>query len=979
NKLDLLSRLKATIKHQHVPEVAIPASFDVVRIAISSSDLLDAGFSILSHLTKRLILQDHHSILASQGNQTYSCIVDRLGDTRDRVRSRALQSLVDFWSVSPTDVEQVIRDIALASKVSKAKEAGMQWILKMNKEHGLHFRSFVPKIVECLADVDGSVRQTAETTTIELFEHTSDRAKSDLKRQLQQNDVQKSIVEYIYSQLGLSMPLEAELSSSTHSEKSEAPMKKTKVPMKKAEAPMKKAEASMKKAEVPMKKTEAPIKKIEAPNRTRASSTSTTAHSKAPTPVSSASESEADHLEPLNIHTSRELEDAFRDMAAHFEGKESEHNWTHREKSILKLRRITKGNSPYDFTTTYLVGIKALLEGILKTVNSLRTTLSNAGCLLVQDIATATKSGIDNMVEILLQSLIKLCGGTKTISAQNGKVTVNTIIANVTYSARLTQHIWNACQDKNVRPRTYATGWLRTLIRKHSHHKSVLEHANGLDLIEKCIKRGLNDPNPDVRKSMRPTYWAFSRVWSDRSDGIMASLDAKQQAQLLEHPSNPDPDKVPAPVAEKATTKVAPLKETIATRMKAKLAELKRPDSAQPSPARASTVAPRPATSMATSSKAMPSLSKSLPQTGTLSSAPVRPTRQTRKAPIPRKASSPKLDGKSPQPKADSSKPKADSPKPKVDSPKPKADSPKPKADSPKPKVDGPKPEANSSKPKLYNPKRKVDSPKDKVDYPKDKVDSPKSKVDSPNSKVDSPKDKVDSPDLTAKENVAPSVTLPRTADHIPVVSANDTSLSATGNKFSQAQSMVQDMGLRIFEDPGMLTLNVAKTRQAPRPTVLEEIPVNNYTFNGSKILQSGISRLQSGTLDILGFKKLQNFIKSDDVIWQDGSFDYLLLTLLVCLESPNSPMRGQLLLTIRMMLFEHRELFSTFYPRALCAFLYAHRFCTSSSHLACGLAEACEDIVVYTEYPEDCIDSILDLIETEPINEEGTRTISMG
>ena len=131
NKLDLLSRLKATIKHQHVPEVAIPASFDVVRIAISSSDLLDAGFSILSHLTKRLILQDQHSILASQGNQTYSCIVDRLGDARDRVRSRALQSLVDFWSVSPTDVEQVIRDISLASKVSKTKEAGMQWILKV--------------------------------------------------------------------------------------------------------------------------------------------------------------------------------------------------------------------------------------------------------------------------------------------------------------------------------------------------------------------------------------------------------------------------------------------------------------------------------------------------------------------------------------------------------------------------------------------------------------------------------------------------------------------------------------------------------------------------------------------------------------------------------------------------------------------------------------------------------------------------------
>ena len=374
----------------------------------------------------------------------------------------------------------------------------------MNKEHGLQFRTFVSKIVECLEDVDGSVRETAKITIIELFEyadpyipsiirvstltlldrHASDRARSDLKKHLQQHNIQKSIVAYLSSQLGFSMPPEAELSSSTHSQKSEAPTKKT-----------------------------------EAPNKTQTFVTSTTIRSKPPTPVPSASESEADQLEPLHIYTSRELEDAFRDMAVHFEGKESEQNWTHREKSILKLRRITKGNSPQDFTTTYLVGIKAFLEGILKTVNSLRTTVSTNGCHLVQDIAVAAKSGIDNMVEILLQSLIKLCGGTKTITAQKGRTTVNAIIANVTYNARLTQHIWNACQDKNVRPRTYATGWLKTLITKHSHHKSILEHANGLDLIEKCIKRGLSDPNADVRKNMRATYWAFSRVWSDRSDG----------------------------------------------------------------------------------------------------------------------------------------------------------------------------------------------------------------------------------------------------------------------------------------------------------------------------------------------------------------------------------------------------------------------------------------------------------------------------
>lgn len=226
-----------------------------------------------------------------------------------------------------------------------------------------------------------------------------------------------------------------------------------------------------------------------------------------------------DELEPLFIGSVRDLEDVFREMTPHFEGKESEQNWSRREKGILKLRRITKGNCPQDFVIAYLAGVKGLLDGILKAVNSLRTTVSTNGCNLIQEIAKAVGAGLDSMVEILLQSLIKLCANTKKITAANGDVTVNAVFAHVTYNVRLAQHIWGACQDKNVQPRTYATGWLKTIITKHRHHKGTLEHAGSLDLIEKCIKLGLVDRDPKVRESMRPTFWAFARLWSERSEG----------------------------------------------------------------------------------------------------------------------------------------------------------------------------------------------------------------------------------------------------------------------------------------------------------------------------------------------------------------------------------------------------------------------------------------------------------------------------
>jgi CLIP-associating protein 1/2 len=229
-------------------------------------------------------------------------------------------------------------------------------------------------------------------------------------------------------------------------------------------------------------------------------------------------EAKVESVDPAYVNTQRELDETLKEMHPFFEGKESEANWLKREQSCTKLRRLNAGNAPTDYHDAFLVGIKSLLDGILKAVNSLRTSLSKEGCSVVQEIAKTAGTGLDPMVEILLQNLVKLCGGTKKISSQNGNLTVDIIISKVSYNIRIMQHIWLACQDKNVQPRTYATGWLKTLLKKESHHKAHLEHSGGLDLIEKCIKKGLADPNPGVRENMRSTYWAYAQIWPAKSE-----------------------------------------------------------------------------------------------------------------------------------------------------------------------------------------------------------------------------------------------------------------------------------------------------------------------------------------------------------------------------------------------------------------------------------------------------------------------------
>jgi CLIP-associating protein 1/2 len=219
----------------------------------------------------------------------------------------------------------------------------------------------------------------------------------------------------------------------------------------------------------------------------------------------------------MYVNTNRELDDIFKEMAWYFEGKESEQNWFKREQSMTTLRRLVAGNVPSDFQDTFLVCLKAMLDGVIKCITSLRTSLSKEGCSLVQDVANTFGPGMDPLVELLLQTLVKLSAGTKKISSQQANVTVDIIISKVTYNTRLMQHVWGACQDKNVQPRLYASGWLRTLLKRAANHKSHFEH-NGLDLIEKGIKKGLGDANPGVRESSRATYWVFWGVWPARAD-----------------------------------------------------------------------------------------------------------------------------------------------------------------------------------------------------------------------------------------------------------------------------------------------------------------------------------------------------------------------------------------------------------------------------------------------------------------------------
>ncbi|KAI4694123.1 suppressor of tub2 mutation [Alternaria hordeiaustralica] len=550
SRLALFSTLKSSIKHNRVPESCQAPIFECIRIACTaatSAALVSTGFSTLSHFIKRLQLQKETSILTSQSPILCSILADKLGDGRESHRSAASQILADLHYLCSMEIDALIHD-AIKSTNPRAKESAMLWVVKMNKSEGLPFKSYSNQLVANCEDADPAVRDTAKKAVVELFGHAPEHAKANLKKQLVALNVRKAIATYITSHLD--------------------------------------DDAMAKSVDVAPAQPPAPVARPIVSKRAQTLQ-----------PDVGLAESFADEqpppvevvvMDPIHIYTQRELDDVFRDMAPCYEGKESEGNWLARDKNCTKLRRILKGNAPHEFHATFIAGIKSLLDGILKVANSLRTTMSTNGCLLVQELAKTLGSAIDPWVEILLQSFIKMCGATKNIAAQNGAVTVDTIFQSVSYNSRVLQHVAMASQDKNVQPRTHSATWAKTLIKRHTSH---IEHSGGLETLDTLIRRGVTDANPKVREAYRSAYWTYALVWPQRAEKMFDTLDKREKTALEKDPNNPNGSAPSSTTSAASFSKsIGPgasrsaLKEKIAEQRRAKLAAAKgvpeRPNSA---------------------------------------------------------------------------------------------------------------------------------------------------------------------------------------------------------------------------------------------------------------------------------------------------------------------------------------------------------------------------------------------------------------
>ncbi|KAI0684173.1 clasp N terminal-domain-containing protein [Cytidiella melzeri] len=486
-----------------------------------------------------------HALLPSGG------VIDRLGDARDRPREKARETLAllggyafRFNTASSSlrakegkgpetplmMFEKFLREGGFGSKVARVREQAILTLVHIRRTHHMFpIRPYLPGLVESLEDSDPAVRETAKTSVVELFTGpgVTDAARADLKKEMGRKGVRKGIVELLLGRILAGASGTTPVGSEAGSENGDAV----------AYVPLSVALAGKK--TVGAAGGSSMSRSVSQPYVDKSRPASRNAAAPQP-PTAGFVEGLTGGAGVLDVKSvyivsSRDLENEFASMLKHFEGKETEHNWAPREKAILRVRGMLKGDVHERFMDTFLHGLKnGFMDASLKTLASLRTTVAANTISMYCELATTLGTAMDPFCDAMYTHLIRMGSLTKKVIAQQSQAAVDTIIHSVSPQPRLVLPVlWNALQDKAPQTRVYAMGHVKVYLEVNgSRGRHSIESVGGVDTLEKCLKKALGDANPGTRETARQAFWIFDGVWRDRGRALMETLDSTSKKQL---------------------------------------------------------------------------------------------------------------------------------------------------------------------------------------------------------------------------------------------------------------------------------------------------------------------------------------------------------------------------------------------------------------------------------------------------------------
>lgn len=127
--------------------------------------------SFIGHLTRRVSIQEPARI-RSQAHHVVPLLVEKLGDSKERNRSVAANTILETFKYAPQDVEKGLKEFGFSSKNQRVRLEStklLQAIYAANP--GFSFKGFTPFLMNLLEDPNEGVRETAKEVVVDLFRY----------------------------------------------------------------------------------------------------------------------------------------------------------------------------------------------------------------------------------------------------------------------------------------------------------------------------------------------------------------------------------------------------------------------------------------------------------------------------------------------------------------------------------------------------------------------------------------------------------------------------------------------------------------------------------------------------------------------------------------------------------------------------------------------------------------------------------------
>ncbi|GAA5854269.1 hypothetical protein JCM8547_001759 [Rhodosporidiobolus lusitaniae] len=492
---------------------------------------------------------------------------DKLGDAKVATRQLAREGLISAAQASlrlGTDagvgagkdkegpwqvLEKGMVEYGFRSKSAKAREQSLHFLEAVRCPRGENpaplppLRPYTAVLLPLLSDSDSAVRSLALSTTISVFTYASvpAGAKADLKKELAKLDVAKKVQDHILAAvLGGVTPSGLERSPSAASLSSAGGKSDS---SRNGALSTRSATSSHLPPPVPLVSADGPARRTRsqaavstAPTPSLLSSLPATAFPSDPFAVHSPG---SESISPVYLASERDLRATFEAMKPGFVGKETEHNWQVRDKSIAQMRgMILGGVTQGDLQGAFVKAVKEVAEAVARVSSSLRTTLALSALSLITELSQSLPpSQVDLFLDPFLPHTLSMAGQTKKIVASASQATVTILLERSSYHLRSVQLIHQTLGEKVVAARQYGAQHLFLFLRLHSSPSSKtraqIDATGGADELEAAVKKALGDPNAQVRETARKAFWAFEKGWPVRGERVMGGLD-KTARGLLE-------------------------------------------------------------------------------------------------------------------------------------------------------------------------------------------------------------------------------------------------------------------------------------------------------------------------------------------------------------------------------------------------------------------------------------------------------------